>query len=391
MPKLLEKLPKYRKHSGRNVAFVVLGGRRVYLKGSFGSSESKAEYKARILEWETSGRTATPPTAHQNELTLKELLAQFVIWGQTYYGDSGELENVAHALRPVNELYGNATAREFGPLALKAVRERMIRDGLSRNVINDRISRVKRVFRWLTENELIPPSVYHGLQAVRGLSAGRSGAKETEPVKPVREAFVDAVKPFVNRQVWAMIELQRWTGMRSGEVTAMRTADLDTSGKVWVYSPAKHKTAHHGHRRQIYIGPRAQAVLKPWLRTNLAEFLFSPREAMEEWRSERSRQRKTPLSCGNRPGTNRKRNPQKPLSDCYDTMSYYNSVRRACERAKVPHWHPHQLRHNAATWLRKEYGLDVARCVLGHRSPQVTETYAELDFAKAAEIMGKVG
>jgi integrase len=63
----------------------------------------------------------------------------------------------------------------------------------------------------------------------------------------------------------------------------------------------------------------------------------------------------------------------------------------ACDKAKVPRWHPHQLRHKAATWLRKEFGLDVARVVLGHRSPTITEQYAEIEFSKAQEIMGRVG
>jgi integrase len=57
----------------------------------------------------------------------------------------------------------------------------------------------------------------------------------------------------------------------------------------------------------------------------------------------------------------------------------------------IPLWHPNQLRHNAATRLRREFGLDVARAVLGHSSPAVTEVYAELDGAKAAEAMERVG
>jgi len=36
-------------------------------------------------------------------------------------------------------------------------------------------------------------------------------------------------------------------------------------------------------------------------------------------------------------------------------------------------------------------GLDAARAVCGHRSPQVTETYAEIDIGKAAEIMAQIG
>ena len=52
---------------------------------------------------------------------------------------------------------------------------------------------------------------------------------------------------------------------------------------------------------------------------------------------------------------------------------------------------PNQLRHNAGTFLRKEFGLDAAQVVLGHRSAAVTEIYAELDQLKAADIMAKIG
>ncbi len=51
------------------------------------------------------------------------------------------------------------------------------------------------MFGWGVENEIVPPNVLHGLEAVRGLAGGRSEARETEPVKPVPEAFVDALKP----------------------------------------------------------------------------------------------------------------------------------------------------------------------------------------------------
>ena len=54
-------------------------------------------------------------------------------------------------------------------------------------------------------------------------------------------------------------------------------------------------------------------------------------------------------------------------------------------------WHPHQLRHTAATELRRRFGIEAARVVLGHRSAAITEVYAEIDQGKAAAIMGEVG
>lgn len=64
----------------------------------------------------------------------------------------------------------------------------------------------------------------------------------------------------------------------------MRTCDLDTSGKLWTYTPERHKAARQGKERRITLGPKAQEVLRPWLRTDLMDYLFSPREAMEELR-----------------------------------------------------------------------------------------------------------
>ena len=59
---------------------------------------------------------------------------------------------------------------------------------------------------------------------------------------------------------------------------------------------------------------------------------------------------------------------------------------------KAHRWHPHQLRHTAATEIRRAFGLEAAQLALGHSSTQVTEAvYAEREHGKAAEIMRQVG
>ena len=58
---------------------------------------------------------------------------------------------------------------------------------------------------------------------------------------------------------------------------------------------------------------------------------------------------------------------------------------------KAHRWHPNQLRPTKATELRRESGLNAARAVLGHRSPQGTEVYAEIDVNKAIDVMRKIG
>jgi site-specific recombinase XerC len=54
-------------------------------------------------------------------------------------------------------------------------------------------------------------------------------------------------------------------------------------------------------------------------------------------------------------------------------------------------WHPHQLRHNFATGVRREHGIEMAKIILGHRSVVETEIYAEADVRRATEIMGAIG
>jgi integrase len=281
--------------------------------------------------------------------------------------------------------------------------------------VNKRTRRVVRLFKWSASEELVPATVYEALKTVEGLRRGRTEVRESVPVKPVPDAVVDSVRPFVSPQVWTMIELQRLTGMRPGEVCAMQTCDLATGSRTWGYRPSSHKTAYRGKTRVIYLGPQAQEVFKPWLRAELEAFLFQPREAEAARRASQRARRKSKVQPSQR---DRKRKRPKLLpGERYDVMAYHRAISRACDRAfphaqlstigaadltaeqraelrewrKAHRWHPHQLRHSAATRIRREFGLDVARAVLGHSAPVATEVYAELDQVKASEAMGKIG
>jgi hypothetical protein len=101
-------------------------------------------------------------------------------------------------------------------------------------------------------------------------------ATKSGPVKPVPEPHIDAVLSHVSRQVKAMVELQLLSGARPGEICLLRGYDLDTTGRLWTYKPATHKNEHHEHDHTIYLGPRAQEVVKPFLKTNTQAYLFSP-------------------------------------------------------------------------------------------------------------------
>jgi integrase len=277
---------------------------------------------------------------------------------------------------------------------------------LCRHTINEHVSKIKRLFAWAVENELIPPSVFHGLQAVKGLQAGRTEAKDHPPVRPVPQTYIDAVLPYCPPHVESMIQLQLVTGMRPAEVCLMRPIDLDMSGRIWVYRPGSdqgqhgaHKTAYLGKEREVYLGPQAQAIIRPMLPLDMMAYIFSPLESERIRHAEQRRCRQTPV-----PPSQAKRHPKKHPKrsprDHYETHSYRRAIKRACELANrdlpedsplIPEWSPNQLRHNAATRLRKEFGVELVRIILGHATAFTTEIYAEADRQQAMDVMGRVG
>ncbi len=359
-----KRIPKYRKQKRRgrdDLAFIEAGGRRVYL-GAHGSPESRKAYGRLVAEMEAS-RGRLP--VDEEELTITELAAAYWRHSETYYqGPDGaptsELGWIKLSLRPLRTLYGPMLARDFGPLKLKAVRARMITGGVTRKAVNSRVGRIKRMFRWATENELVPPGVHEALRAVAGLRANRSDAKESPPVRAVPLNDATAVLPYVSAPVRAMIELQLATGMRPGEARTIQGVELNTSGELWEYRPRCHKTAHHGHERVIMLGPHSQEIVAPFLRPG---YLFSPLDV-----------------------------PGCPcVQPAYTKDAYIRAVARGCRRAGVTSWSPNQLRHTSGTMIRKEAGLEGAQAWLGHKHARTSEIYAETSQSLVRQLAVKYG
>jgi integrase len=389
------KVPTYRRKG--KLAVVTLpdgaGGRRDVMLGKFGSKDSRVQYARVVAEWEARGRTWGDPKADR-DMPVNELIEAFIIHAAKHYRHADgtptkELADYKYSLRPLKELYGHSRACEFGPLALEAVRQRMIDLGWSRGVINQRVGRIKRVFRWGVSKEIVPAVVLTALEAMQGLQRGRTDARETEPVKPVPVAFVDAIREHVLPEVWGMVQLQLLTGMRPGEVCMMRPGDLDTSSPIWTYRPARHKTTWRGKSRVISIGPRAQVVIRGFLPLDVSAFVFSPRRAMEEKYIRLRKARQTPVQPSQ--VSRRKRKPQHIPSESYKPEAYATAIARGCVKAGVPHWHPNQLRHNHGTEVRRQFGLESAGAALGHSKMSATEIYAERDRGLAERVAAAIG
>ena len=279
MPTLKESLPNYRKHKASGQAIVTIHGHDFYL-GPWKSKASRVEYDRIIAEYLAAGRQLPMKAAEASNLTIVEVLARYKRFAKLYYrknGQStGEWENVEYAIGPLLKLYGRTPIQEFGPLALKAVRQKMIEFGLTRQGINARINRIKRVFRWAVSEELAPAVLVDALGTVAGLEAGRTEAPETEPVTPVSDMVVEKTLSLLPQVVADMVRFQRLTGCRPGEVCALRPCDVDRSGAVWRYVPQNHKTEHYNKQRIIFIGPRAQAILLPYLLRDVETCCFTP-------------------------------------------------------------------------------------------------------------------
>ena len=445
-------VPKFCQHKASGKAVVRLNGQDHYL-GVYGTPEAKGAYDRLIAEWLANGRRSpTAPDAAPSSpgRVVDEVLLAFYRHAERHYRlpdgtPTSEVREIRHSLRPVHELYGPTPAGAFGPKSLAAVRQTMIDKGLCRTLVNKRIDRVKRAFKWAVAEELVPVGVYQALRTLAGLQKGRTPARESDPVRPVDPAHVAATLPHLGTHLGAMVELQRLTGMRPGEVCGLTLAEVERVGTVWVYRPADHKTAHRGRQRTIPIGPRARAVLIAFLcrggqppggfervrlndpdqrdaRLAMADAynaagrerdaillrdvtrpvvlvegcvvdpaapLFSPAESRDEWaRAARARRKsKVPPSQQNRRAVKRKKAP----GSVYRITAYGHAVRKAAEKAGVPHWHPNQLRHLFATEVRRLHGLEAAQVLLGHSRADVTQVYAERDLALGARVASEIG
>jgi integrase len=407
MPKKPAPAPKIRrpklchnKASGR--AYVSHKGTRIYL-GAWGTDEADEAYRRYLGECKAGGGFIPSRDAR---ITVNEITAAYLEHAATYYRDAdgnptSELVTLRNAAARLVALYGSMAAVEVGPKRLKALRAYVIdNDDLARETANRMIGVVRRIFRWAASEELIPASVCEAQRTLAPLMPGRSHARETPGRAAVALAVVEATLPHCLPPVAAMARLQLLCGARPAEVVHLRKRDIMTDGEVWEARIDRHKLSYRGQSRVLYFGARAQEVLRPYLLRADDAYLFTPAEAIKA----RAAQAKT-----HRRETQQE-NPRKTdrrIGECYTPASYRRAIERAVKKANeadaekaaeedrkpvvLPVWSPYQLRHAAATLARREFGLDGAQSLLGHRKADTSEIYAMLDADRARSIAAAIG
>jgi integrase len=366
------RIPKYRKHSSRDFAFVEWKGKRYPLPGLYNSAESVDAYKQFLLL--NVGVADTRPAPVSTSLSVAGLVTAYLEHAEKYYGGGsrGEYANMRHALKPLGMEYWQLPAAQFGPLKLQEWVDKLIEKGHARPYINQQAAKVKRMFKWAASKELLPVAVYQALATVQGLAAGRTEAAEPELRQPVAWDVVAATLVELSPLVADMVRIQWYTSVRSNSLCRATPAQFDRSVDPWLWRP-RHKTEFRGHELIIPVGPKCQAILLPYLDRPADAYLFDPRTQRANRRYRKH----------------------------YGTASYYRAIQRAIERVNVkreksgqkpiPAWFPHQIRHARGQQIREQFGIEGAQAHLGHDSMEATEIYSARRLELAKEIARKLG
>lgn len=394
---VMPRVPKYRKHSSRNKGFVEVSGKRIYFPGKFNSAEPLTAYSdfLKSIAKESSPRGPDIRATRGDDVPICLLVDRFLAWSETKFIKHGRSTGTFEKFRdnvtpPLLELFANLATSKFGPLDLKEVRQKFVESGLCRNEVNDRTMRIKRIFNWGVENELVPESTAGALKYVSKLQPGDTVARETEAVTSVEDAIVAATIPFLPPTVDDMVRLQQLTGCRPSEVRNLRWCDIDQSDDIWIYIPWEHKTEHKKKRRIIAIMSPAREIFEKYRHRPEDEFIFSPRETVRLINERRRVNRKTPVQPSQvlRGEAAKKRQPKQNTQ--YSRRAYNLAIERACEKAGVPSWSPNQLRHFFATETDELLDKEAARSLLGHSHSSTTEIYIDENIEKIKKIARQI-
>jgi len=238
-----------------------VGGKYHYLPGAFDSPESREAYWKIIGGIEKGQATSslprimpTPenrPAVAPSLLTVEELVEKYMEYARAYYRrdgkPTGEADVIRYALRPLLDVCVAVLVSDFKPSDLKTVRQEMIARGWSRRHINHCVRRIKAMFNWGTEEEIVPAAVAGAVKTVKALGEGRDPAvKERPEVEAVPDETIAKVLPHCSDLAADVIRLMRHCGCRPGEVEHITVEAIDrkTDPECWTCRLSRHKTAY---------------------------------------------------------------------------------------------------------------------------------------------------
>lgn len=322
--------------------------------GPAGSAEAKQAYHRLCMEIATNGNVLPDPAG----VTVAEAAAAYLD-ARKPVDRQPNFYRRTRMIGTVSGLYGLEPLTAFGPVALTACRQAWIAEGLGRRYVLALVRDVRHWLRWCSSRELVPPGYAERLGEIDRLRRNEGPAAPC-PVRPADLDLVEQTLPHLTPTVADLARFQLLTGCRPGEACALRPGDLDRRWRqeggcwIWLYRLDEHKNDWRGLLRWIPVGPRAQAVLHPYLDRDEQKYCFLHRG--------------------------------RPIN----TQLYGNLVRRCCDRHGLPRWQPNMLRHRAATDAERRFGRTAAQSLLGHNNPSTTSLYVE-QVEHAAAVVAAVG
>jgi len=350
--------PPMKVHKASGQVRVRINGRDHYL-GAEGSPQVQKNYARVLAEHERLLESPTPPVVVPDVDTI---IADWIEQASKSCNEK-DRKNYFRALMVLSRTCGEIAAPDFTPARLRAVRDAMMtgswrrpeeraqtnRSGIKRGQLdwcrstcNAQVARIRNVWRWAEEMELVPRGSWAALGALRGLKKTDRAVRHGNKTRPATWDDLQLVLSQLRSEpIKAMLTLQYWTGARSGEIRRMKAGEIDRTQEVWLYRPEKHKTEHLGNVRVIGLGAHAREVLARWLSGKRPEQLV--------FRSKTGRP--------------------------YTGEHYGRASTNAGRRAGLDWFRPYCLRHGAKQRFTREHGLDVARALLGQSSIDTTNTY----------------
>lgn len=392
---------------------------------SFGPADERSEgeiYKAfgewldlynqfpqKVLDFQNPYDAISQTANPKKVVMVGELVAQYLAWLRKNLQLEGvripDNHKMVYATKRVSrflEKYYEWPVMDFGPDELKNVRQAMEKHRFergkrkiryTRSGINDNINHIQRIWNWGVGREYVTDSKAKRLGEVKALRIGQG--VDIPRRERVNDEEFQKVCAKVSSIVADMLGLLWCTAMRPGEVCKMRPCDiLRDDLACWLYVPGRgrtpvgeHKTTGFGRIRVVTLTGKAQEILLRRITDfNSRKYIFMPTDAISELYEKRAKERKTPLNCGNRPGTNRKKHPMISPGEFYTTNALRSACARGCVRAGVKPFTPYDLRRTVATRTRATLGKEAARVLLGHTKTDTTDIYLLEEVQEAMKV-----
>ena len=205
------------------------------------------------------------------------------------------------------------------------------------NSVTKELNVIKHLLRLAVEWEIIPFNPAQGIKAPR-VPAGRVRYLQPTELRALLKGASDWLRP--------IIALAVTTGMRRGEILALRWLDVDLNGARILLPQTK-----NGDGRIVYLNASAQEVMRSLQYSEPIARIFAE------------------------------------ITPDMVTVTF----RRLCVRLKIADFRFHDLRHTAASWLRMS-GADIHTVaqLLGHKDLRMAARYQHLSPAFLADAVNRL-